>query len=145
MRRVARVRPLTAIGVAAATALLVACGGEEQQASPVAKPAPSKPAASAPTPAPTPPPPSPPLDPAQLAERGRSIYMSNCIACHNVDPSADGALGPAVTGSSEALIYARVVDGTYPEGYTPKRDTRVMIALPHLKPEIPALAAYLDK
>jgi mono/diheme cytochrome c family protein len=81
---------------------------------------------------------------AQLAERGKSIYMSNCIACHNVDPSKDGSVGPAIAGSSTELVEARVMKAAYPEGYKPKRDTRVMVALPHLQKEIPALGAYLS-
>ena len=32
----------------------------------------------------------------------------------------------------------------YPPGYTPKRDTRVMVAMPFLEKQIPALAAYLE-
>jgi hypothetical protein len=36
-----------------------------------------------------------------------------------------------------------VVRGEYPEGYTPKRDSRVMVPLPHLEPQLTELAAYL--
>lgn len=133
---------LPALGAIATLALAGACGGENQGASPAPVPAPSKPA-STPASAPDPAAPSAPADPARLAERGRGIYMSNCIACHNPNPSLDGALGPAVGGASEELIEARVIVGTYPDGYVPKRETRVMVAMPHLLPEIPALAAYL--
>jgi mono/diheme cytochrome c family protein len=80
---------------------------------------------------------------AELAERGRGVYMGNCTACHNMDPTQDGSLGPAIKGSSRALIEARVLYSTYPDGYTPKRDTRLMIALPYLKDDIDALAAFL--
>jgi mono/diheme cytochrome c family protein len=136
-----RVDLFTWVAVVAA-ALTFACGGENEGAAPAPQPT-----AKAPTPSPATSPSAaqPPADPAALADRGRSIYMSNCTACHNMTPSQDGALGPAVTGSSEALLYARVVDGTYPEGYEPKRATAVMVALPHLKNEIPALAAYLNQ
>ena len=79
----------------------------------------------------------------ELVEAGRSAYNANCIACHNMDPTHDGALGPAVAGSSYELIEARVMRAAYPEGYTPKRDTRVMVALPHLEPRLKELAAYL--
>ena len=78
-----------------------------------------------------------------LVAEGRGVYMSTCIACHNPNPKLDGALGPAVAGASEPLIEARVLRAEYPEGYTPKRDTRNMVALPFLKDKIPALAAYL--
>ena len=55
----------------------------------------------------------------------------------------DGTLGPAVAQSSRALVEARVLRAEYPPGYTPKRDTATMPALPFLAPEVPYLAAYL--
>ena len=82
-----------------------------------------------------------PADP--LAERGRSVYVQQCIACHNVDPAQTGALGPAVKGSSRELLEARVLRAEYPPGYTPKRTTTTMVALPHLSGDIDALTAYL--
>jgi len=98
--------------------------------------------------------PSPPDAPAgeehaslsdeELIAGGRAVYNANCIACHNMDPTKDGALGPALSGSSLALIEARVLRGEYPEGYKPKRPTRVMIPLPQLEPRLPELAAYLN-
>lgn len=81
---------------------------------------------------------------AELVEAGRGVYMGNCIACHNPDATQDGALGPAVAGASLELIEARVLRSEYPEGYTPKRDTRVMVALPHLAPKLRELTVYLD-
>jgi mono/diheme cytochrome c family protein len=77
------------------------------------------------------------------AERGRQVYLANCVACHNTDPSQPGPLGPQVKGSSRELLEAKVVNGTYPPGYTPKRPTKVMVPLPAVAPEIPALAEYL--
>jgi len=80
----------------------------------------------------------------QLAQRGKSIYMSNCIACHNADPAKDGSVGPAVAGASQELLVARIMKAEYPAGYTPKRETRTMVALPHLEKELPSLTAYLS-
>lgn len=80
----------------------------------------------------------------QLSQRGKSIYMSNCIACHNVDPAKDGSVGPAVAGASKALIEARVMRAEYPADYKPKRDTKTMVAMPHLEKEIASLSAYLS-
>lgn len=80
-----------------------------------------------------------------LVERGRRVYQSNCIACHAPDPSVSGALGPDIAGSSRALIEARVLRAEYPPGYKPKRDTKIMIALPHLANDIDALYAYLSQ
>jgi mono/diheme cytochrome c family protein len=76
-------------------------------------------------------------------ERGRSVYIANCVACHNNDPSKDGPIGPALKGSDRELIEARVLTSKYPPNYKPKRPTQVMPQFPFLKPEIPYLAAYL--
>jgi mono/diheme cytochrome c family protein len=83
--------------------------------------------------------------PAQSGDvaKGRTVYLTNCTACHNSDPSVDGTLGPAVAGASRELVEARVVRGTYPPGYTPKRPTQQMVPLPHLAPAVPDLAAFL--
>jgi mono/diheme cytochrome c family protein len=77
------------------------------------------------------------------AERGRQVYQAQCIACHNPNPAQPGPLGPALTGSSDELLRAKVVHGTYPPGYTPKRPTRVMQPMPQVASDVPALAAYL--
>jgi len=83
------------------------------------------------------------VDLAALAARGKVVYTTNCIACHHRDPSREGGLGPAVAGSSRELLEARVLRAEYPPGYSPKAETGLMIALPHLEDEIDALAAYL--
>lgn len=84
------------------------------------------------------------MTPAQLTERGKAIYVANCIACHNPDPAKDGTVGPSVAGSSLELLQAKLVKGNYPAGYKPKRETQAMPAMPHLEKEIPALSAYLS-
>lgn len=81
---------------------------------------------------------------SDLAKKGKSIYLSNCIACHHIDPAKDGSLGPAVIDSSEELLTARIMKATYPPGYKPKRTTTAMPELPHLEPDIKALHAYLN-
>jgi mono/diheme cytochrome c family protein len=79
-----------------------------------------------------------------LAQQGRDVYQNVCVACHNGDPNLDGAIGPANAGASRELLEAKVLHGTYPPGYTPKRpDSHAMPPLPYLKDQIPALAAYL--
>lgn len=85
--------------------------------------------------------PAPPLPPA---EQGRNTFVRHCAACHGVNPKADGSVGPALHGSSQALLERRLVYGDYPAGYKAKRDTRIMPLLPFLKGEIPALQAYLN-
>lgn len=78
-------------------------------------------------------------------KRGRGIYLSACVACHNSDPSKDGPVGPAIKGSPKELIEARVLRASYPPGYTPKRHTRIMPAQPYLKNAIPDLTAFLNE
>lgn len=78
------------------------------------------------------------------ANRGRSLYLSNCAACHNSsDPARDGPIGPAIKGSSRELLEARILKASYPPGYQPKRKTAAMPAQPYLKSAIPDLAAFL--
>ena len=81
---------------------------------------------------------------ATPAELGKRAYVANCIACHNPDPAKDGTIGPALAGSSLALVEARIMRAEYPPGYTPKRDSHLMPAQPFLKNDVPALAAYLE-
>ena len=47
-------------------------------------------------------------------------------------------------GGVGELLEAKLVRGTYPPGYTPKRPTAIMPPQPQLAKEIPALAAYLE-
>jgi mono/diheme cytochrome c family protein len=78
------------------------------------------------------------------AERGRQVYVSQCTACHAFDPAQPGPVGPPVEGASRELLEAKMLRGTYPPGYTPRRPTAVMPPMPQLANDIPALAAYLQ-
>ena len=49
-------------------------------------------------------------------QRGRAVYVANCVACHNNDPSKDGPIGPAIKGSSKELLEARVLSTSLPTG-----------------------------
>ncbi len=81
-----------------------------------------------------------------LAQQGERVYQNVCIACHHGDPTQDGALGPAIAGSSAELLDARVIRGEYPPGYTPKRPgDGVMPRFEYLAEQIPAMAAYLKE
>jgi mono/diheme cytochrome c family protein len=87
---------------------------------------------------------STPADPAKEAvERGRRLYVANCTACHNNDPALPGAIGPEVAGSSRELLEARILRAEYPPGYTPKRSSNAMAAMPFLEDGIDDLTAYL--
>jgi mono/diheme cytochrome c family protein len=83
---------------------------------------------------------------SDLANQGRRVYQNVCITCHNGDPTLDGALGPAIAGSSRELLEAKVLRGEYPPGYTPKRaGSVVMPRFEFLSDQIHALAAYLAR
>lgn len=73
------------------------------------------------------------------------VYTTNCILCHNPDPNLPGSQGPAIAGSSRELVYDRVILLKYPPGYTPKRSTHSMRALPQLRDKIDDLTAFLDQ
>jgi mono/diheme cytochrome c family protein len=77
------------------------------------------------------------------AERGRQVYLGSCTACHNADPGSPGPVGPEIKGSSQELLEAKLLRGTYPSGYKPRRPTSVMPPQPQFEKDIPALAAYL--
>jgi len=81
---------------------------------------------------------------AALVRRGKVVFDTNCIACHSPDPRRDGPVGPANACSSSQLLASKVLRNEYPPDYAPKRDTRAMVPLPQLAPELPALAAYLQ-
>lgn len=65
------------------------------------------------------------------------------MACHNINPSKDGSIGPAIQGSSQTLLEAKVLAGKYPPGHSAKRKTLAMPLYSYLKADIRHLAAYL--
>jgi len=83
-----------------------------------------------------------PVDPFQ---RGKTVYMSRCIACHNINPREVGSLGSAVFGSSRELLEARVLRGEYPPGYAPKKNSKLMPPMPELASDIEALHTFLNE
>jgi mono/diheme cytochrome c family protein len=86
--------------------------------------------------------PATPEDP--LVARGRSVYQATCIACHNPDPRVAGSVGPDIAGASKELLEARIKRRAYPEGYQPKRKTRLMPTMPQVAGEIGAIHAFLN-
>jgi mono/diheme cytochrome c family protein len=84
-----------------------------------------------------------PARPMTPAERGRIVYMTNCVVCHNADPSLPGSQGPPIAGSPRELVFDRVMFLKYPPGYQPKRTTHAMRALPQLKDRIDDITAFL--
>lgn len=81
-------------------------------------------------------------------DRGKRVYMSTCIQCHNRDPNLKGPIGPEMVDAPMEIMTAKVMTGVYPEklpaGFVPKRKTKAMRKLPHLKNDIPAIHAWVQ-
>ena len=120
------------IGVLLVAGLLTAgCGSDD------------KPAPTATSPGSAPPGTVQPHEAIGDPAKGRQVWLGQCVSCHNTDPSKPGPVGPAVKGSSRALVEARVLHATYPPGYRPRRDTKIMPPRPDLAASVGDLAAYL--
>ena len=133
-------RPATAGLVVAAAWLALGCSDGSERTAGGSSPAPAEGRLAEPRE-------SSPQEPdrERLARQGEQTYRGVCTACHGLDPTQAGSMGPAIAGASLELLRAKVLRNEYPPGYTPKRETRAMVALPHLKDELPALAAYLER
>jgi mono/diheme cytochrome c family protein len=81
-------------------------------------------------------------------ERGKRVYMSNCIQCHNRDPNLKGPIGPELVDSPLEVMTSKVMTGKYPNplpaGFVPKRKTSAMRKLPKLQKDIPAIYAWIQ-
>jgi mono/diheme cytochrome c family protein len=86
-----------------------------------------------------------PSKPQTPAQKGRIVYMTNCVVCHNPDPNLPGSQGPPIASSSRELIEDRVLYLKYPPGYKPKRSSHAMRALPQLANQIDNLYAFLQE
>ena len=77
-------------------------------------------------------------------EKGRMVYFANCVSCHNNNPKKPGSIGPEVYGVSIDVLTQKIVSGTYPENYSPKRTSKIMPSMPHLNKEISNLHAFIN-
>ena len=81
-------------------------------------------------------------------EKGKRLYMSNCIQCHNRDPNLKGSIGPELVDAPLEVMTAKVMTGKYPNplpaGFVPKRKTSAMRKLPQLQKYIPAIHAWVQ-
>jgi len=77
-------------------------------------------------------------------EKGRMVYFANCVSCHNNNPKKPGSIGPEVYGASIDVLLQKFVFGKYPENYSPKRTSKIMPLMPHLKKEISNLHAFIN-
>lgn len=81
-------------------------------------------------------------------DKGRRIYLSNCISCHNKDPNVKGAIGPEIKNVPYEVLEAKILTGKYPEklpaGFIPKRKTKLMKPIPKIKDDLKVLHAWID-
>ena len=84
-----------------------------------------------------------PTDKVQHIE-GKRIYTSTCIKCHNKDPHIKGSIGPDLFTTPREVFHTKVITGTYPKGYTPKRKTRVMPKFKQLTNDVDKIYDYIQ-
>jgi mono/diheme cytochrome c family protein len=77
------------------------------------------------------------------AKDGGTLYKTRCAACHNVNPTKPGSIGPDIAGSSLELITAKTQRREYPKGYKPKRKTKIMPRVPLSEVQLKSLHEYL--
>ena len=83
-----------------------------------------------------------------LLDKGKRLYLANCIQCHNRDPNLKGSMGPEVVDAPLEVMYSKVMTGLYPAklpaGFVPKRKSRAMRKIPKLEKDIPAIHAWVQ-
>lgn len=88
-----------------------------------------------------------PTDAATLA-KGKRIWTSTCVQCHNKDPNVKGSIGPEVVDAPLEVMLHKVQTGKYPDklppGFVPKRKSKAMRALPQHVKDVPAIWAYVQ-
>lgn len=83
---------------------------------------------------------------SELAEAndGKKLYLSKCAACHNVNPTKQGSIGPELVGASLELITLKTQKREYPKNYVPKRKTRLMPKIPLKTEQIEFIHNYIS-
>ena len=81
-------------------------------------------------------------------DKGKRIWLTTCIQCHNRDPNKKGPIGPETVDAPLEVLRVKVMTGKYPEplpaGFVPKRKTKAMRPLPQFKNDIEAIHAYVQ-
>lgn len=81
-------------------------------------------------------------------DRGKSLYMKNCLQCHNRDPNKKGPIGPEIVDAPLEVMTSKIMTSNYPDplppGFVPKRKSHAMRAIPKLKDDIPAIHAWVQ-
>lgn len=76
-------------------------------------------------------------------EEGRKIYTSTCIRCHNSNPHKPGPIGPDLYSTPKNVFGSKVIQGKYPEGYVPKRKTKIMPKFSNLSGKTDSIYEYI--
>lgn len=77
------------------------------------------------------------------ADEGQIIYKTVCSKCHNVNPTKQGSIGPELFTTPKEVFKTKVITGTYPTSYTPKRKTRIMPKFKNLTNKIDSIYKYI--
>lgn len=81
-------------------------------------------------------------------DKGKSLYMKNCLQCHNRDPNKKGPIGPEIVDAPLEVMTSKIMTSNYPNplphGFVPKRKSHAMRAIPKLKDDIPAIHAWVQ-
>lgn len=81
-------------------------------------------------------------------EKGKRLYMANCIQCHNRDPNVKGPIGPEMVDAPLSVMISKVMTSNYPSplpaGFVPKRKSHAMRAIPKLRNDIPAIHGWVQ-
>lgn len=75
---------------------------------------------------------------------GQKIYKMTCAKCHNLNPHIKGSIGPDLYTTPREVFHTKVVTGTYPKDYTPKRKTRTMPRFKHLTTKVDLIYDYIQ-
>jgi mono/diheme cytochrome c family protein len=72
---------------------------------------------------------------------GARVFKTYCATCHGAN--AKGGSGPDISDASLELLKSKVLTGSYPGGYTPKRATRSMPTFKLYDMDLEAIYDYL--
>lgn len=83
-------------------------------------------------------------DPMIIEMKSEAIYKNQCMQCHNANPNKAGSIGPDLVSTPKEAFMLKVVEGRYPEDYTPKRKTKAMPVFKKYKNDVEALYNYIQ-
>ena len=81
-------------------------------------------------------------------DKGKRLYLSNCIQCHNKDPNLKGSIGPEMVDAPLSVMTSKIMTVAYPAvlpaGFVPKRKSKAMKKIMKLEKDIPAIFAFVQ-